>query len=121
MCQGVCSPTQLQCNGQQPQNCSATGTWQNNGACGGQVCFNGVCTGADCSSYTMAECNGTQRVRCPVQHVLRHGVLNPDGTVRIGHDLDVQQQRGAVSLPILLRLPGRRQLLRGDQPADARR
>jgi hypothetical protein len=51
----------VQCSGEQPQNCSSTGTWQNNGAsCGGQVCFNGACTGADCSSYTVADCNGTQ-------------------------------------------------------------
>ena len=60
-CQGVCAPGQLQCTaGGQPQNCSASGQWQNNGAnCGGQACVNGACTGADCSSFTPAVCNGT--------------------------------------------------------------
>jgi hypothetical protein len=35
--------------------------WQNNGAsCGGRVCFNGACTGADCNSYSAPVCAGTQ-------------------------------------------------------------
>jgi hypothetical protein len=52
----------VQCTGgttltQQPQNCSATGTWQNNGAaCAGQVCANGACTGANCTTYNAPIC-----------------------------------------------------------------
>jgi hypothetical protein len=56
----VCGPGQLQCSGSQPQSCTTAGAWQNSGAsCGGQVCFAGACTGADCSSYTVADCNGS--------------------------------------------------------------
>jgi sulfatase modifying factor 1 len=47
VCSGSCGPGQLSCSGQQPQDCSATGTWQSNGAaCSGAtpVCSLGICT-----------------------------------------------------------------------------
>jgi hypothetical protein len=56
-CQGQCAPNQAQCSGQQPQNCSPSGMWQNNGnSCGGRACFNGECTGSDCSSFVPGTC-----------------------------------------------------------------
>jgi hypothetical protein len=59
-CTGDCAPGQVQCTGQQPQNCSAAGTWQSNGnACiDRQTCIAGTCSGVDCSTYTEAVCNG---------------------------------------------------------------
>jgi hypothetical protein len=34
-----------------------TGMWQDNGnACGGRVCANGECTGADCSTFSNSDC-----------------------------------------------------------------
>jgi hypothetical protein len=49
------------CNGQQPQNCSTAGAWQDNGAAciDQQTCVGGACTGANCSTYTAPVCNGT--------------------------------------------------------------
>jgi formylglycine-generating enzyme len=41
-----CVADSLACNGQQPQECTAEGTWENlGGACVDQACINGACVG----------------------------------------------------------------------------
>lgn len=61
-CSGECVPTTTQCDGQQPQTCDATGTWQDNGAPCPNVCSAGQCAGA--CSPTTTQCSGLQPQTC---------------------------------------------------------
>ena len=61
-CTGTCIPGSLQCDGQQPQQCSAAGTWSNSGSSCPNVCNAGVCAGScspgaeQCSLLQPQEC-----------------------------------------------------------------
>ena len=76
----------MQCSGAQPQSCSTSGTWQNNGAsCGGRVCVGGACTGADCTTYVAPVCAGTTtcdlrtNTCCVTEAITPTGRCVPDG------------------------------------------
>jgi hypothetical protein len=50
----------MSCSGSQPLGCTTSGAWQDGGAsCGGRVCYQGACTGADCTTYAAPVCAGT--------------------------------------------------------------
>ena len=71
-CAGVCGPTQVNCNGQQPQTCSSTGTWDNSGAaCVDEACLNGACTGV-CVPNAL-RCIGEQPQACSSAGVWEDG------------------------------------------------
>ncbi|MCL2449838.1 MAG: SUMF1/EgtB/PvdO family nonheme iron enzyme [Polyangiaceae bacterium] len=63
-CRGVCSPNQVECQGQQPVVCSPLGAWQSSGdACSGAtpVCLNGACV--TCAPGSV-QCDGAQPQVC---------------------------------------------------------
>jgi hypothetical protein len=50
-CQGSCAPGQVTCSGAlQPQNCSGTGNWQNNGSVCATSCSSGACVAPECQA-----------------------------------------------------------------------
>jgi hypothetical protein len=59
-CTGVCTPGAVQCNGQQPQICDATGTWQSNGAVCPNVCTSGACAGSCAPGATQCTNGGVE-------------------------------------------------------------
>ncbi len=66
VCTGMCVPGATQCNGDAPQTCDATGTWQSGAACP-KVCSAGACAGKcipgsmQCSDRTPQTCDATGR------------------------------------------------------------
>jgi hypothetical protein len=86
-CTGNCAPGQVQCNGAQPQNCGASGTWQNNGSsCGGRACLSGACTGADCTTYNTPICAGDAGCDLRSNTCCVTETLPPVGTCNAGTD-----------------------------------
>jgi hypothetical protein len=61
-CSGMCAPGTAQCNGDQPQKCNATGTWQNVGSPCPNVCTGGSCAGM-CTPGTL-QCSYLQPQKC---------------------------------------------------------
>ena len=54
VCSGSCTPATSGCSGSQPQTCSASGTWVDNGAACG-ACY--VCSSGGCSPSSGGGCN----------------------------------------------------------------
>ena len=66
VCTGSCATGQKQCSGQQPQNCSPSGSWQNNGAscdASGTTCVAGVCSGV-CAVGSVGCSNSNEPETC---------------------------------------------------------
>lgn len=108
-CGGVCVPDSLRCNGKQPEQCAADGTWAAKGSACPNECMSGTCVGM-CSG-TATQCNGNTVQNCmngmfvdsatPCQFGCYNGACiscTPGSTSCLGNVVETCQVDGGQSL-----------------------